>query len=91
LPDQLPASLLGRRPDVVAARLQAQALESRVASQQAEFYPDVNLSAFVGVQSLGLDMLTEAAPASPAWARPSACRSSMAAVCARNWVPRVPV
>lgn len=58
LPEQLPAHLLGRRPDVVAARLQAQALESRVASQQAEFYPDVNLSAFVGVQSLGLDMLT---------------------------------
>lgn len=59
LPEQLPAHLLGRRPDVVAARLQAQALESRVASQQAEFYPDVNLSAFVGVQSLGLDMLTK--------------------------------
>lgn len=59
LPEQLPASLLGRRPDVVAARLQAQALESRVASKQAEFYPDVNLAAFVGVQSLGVDMLTK--------------------------------
>lgn len=59
LPDQLPASLLGRRPDVVAARLQAQALESRVAAKQAEFYPDVNLAAFVGVQSLGLDMLAK--------------------------------
>ncbi|RGE46752.1 multidrug transporter [Comamonas testosteroni] len=59
LPEQLPANLLGRRPDVVAARLQAQALESQVASKQAEFYPDVNLSAFVGVQSLGLNMLTK--------------------------------
>ena len=59
LPEQLPVNLLGRRPDVVAARLQAQALESRVASQQAEFYPDVNLSAFIGVQSLGLDMLAK--------------------------------
>ena len=59
LPSNLPANLLGRRPDVVAARLQAQALESRVAAKQAEFYPDVNLSAFVGVQSLGLDMLTK--------------------------------
>ena len=57
LPENLPANLLGRRPDVVAARLQAQALESRVASKQAEFYPDVNLAAFVGVQSLGIDML----------------------------------
>ena len=44
---------------MVAARLQAQSLESRVAAQQAEFYPDVNLSAFIGVQSLGLDMLTK--------------------------------
>jgi len=59
LPGNLPANLLGRRPDVVAARLQAQALESRVAAKQAEFYPDVNLSAFIGVQSLGLDMLTK--------------------------------
>ena len=59
LPEQLSANLLGRRPDVVAARLQAQALESRVAAQQAEFYPDVNLSAFIGVQSLGLDMLAK--------------------------------
>ena len=59
LPDNLPANLLGRRPDVVAARLQAQALESRVAAKQAEFYPDVNLTAFIGVQSLGVDLLTK--------------------------------
>ncbi|MGE8397433.1 MAG: efflux transporter outer membrane subunit, partial [Comamonas sp.] len=59
LPENLPANLLGRRPDVVAARLQAQALESRVAAKQAEFYPDVNLTAFVGVQSLGLDLFTK--------------------------------
>ena len=59
LPENLPANLLGRRPDVVAARLQAQALESRVAAKQAEFYPDINLTAYVGVQSLGLDLLTK--------------------------------
>ena len=57
LPENLPASLLGRRPDVVAARLQAEALRSRVDAKEAEFYPDVNLSAFFGLQSLGLDML----------------------------------
>ena len=57
LPDNLPASLLGRRPDVVAARLQAQALQARVAAKQAQFYPDVNLAAVVGVQAMGLDML----------------------------------
>jgi NodT family efflux transporter outer membrane factor (OMF) lipoprotein len=63
LPPQLGAALLGRRPDVVAARLQAQALDSRIAQKKAEFYPDINLSAFVGVQALGLDMLTRSGSA----------------------------
>lgn len=57
LPDALPAELLGRRPDVVAARRMAQAQASRIGQKEAEFYPNVNLSAFIGVQSLGLDML----------------------------------
>lgn len=47
----------GRRPDVVAARLQAQALQARVAAKQAQFYPDVNLAAVVDMQAMGLDML----------------------------------
>lgn len=58
LPEALPANLLGRRPDVVAARWAVQAMESRVDSQQAAFYPNVNLRAMVGLQSLGLDMLS---------------------------------
>ncbi len=57
LPNQLSVDLLGRRPDVVAARLIVQAHSSRIEQKQAEFYPNVNLSAFIGVQSLGLDML----------------------------------
>lgn len=56
LPRELSADLLGRRPDVVAARLRAQALGGRIA--QAEFYPG-DLSALVGVQSLGLNMLAK--------------------------------
>jgi NodT family efflux transporter outer membrane factor (OMF) lipoprotein len=60
LPPALSAELLGRRPDVVAARLMAQAQASRVDAQQAEFYPNVNLSAMVGAQALGLGMLTKA-------------------------------
>ena len=59
LPTELSADLLGRRPDVVAARLRAQALGSRIAQKKAEFYPNVNLSALVGVQSLGLNMLAQ--------------------------------
>lgn len=57
LPAQLALDLLGRRPDVIATRLQAQAQASRIEQKSAEFYPNVNLSAFVGVQSLGLDLL----------------------------------
>ncbi len=59
LPPRLSAQLLGRRPDIVAARLRAEAAAERIAQARAAFYPDVNLFAFAGVQSLGLDMLTK--------------------------------
>jgi NodT family efflux transporter outer membrane factor (OMF) lipoprotein len=59
LPAQLSAELLGRRPDLAAARLRAEAAAKRIDQAEAAFYPDVNLLAFVGVQSLGLDMLTK--------------------------------
>ncbi|PJI99123.1 NodT family efflux transporter outer membrane factor (OMF) lipoprotein [Acidovorax sp. 69] len=59
LPAELSADLLGRRPDVVAARWRAEAQSRRIDQQKAEFYPNVNLSALVGVQSLGLDILTK--------------------------------
>jgi len=57
LPPQLAADLLGRRPDIGAARLRAQAAAQRIDAARAAFYPNVNLLAFVGVQSLGLDVL----------------------------------
>ena len=57
VPAELPISLLGRRPDVVAARLLAQASASEVSAAKAEFYPDVNLSAFAGFWSLGMGEL----------------------------------
>jgi len=60
LPANLPAGLVGRRPDVVAARLTAEAASHRVAAAKADFYPDVNLIALVGQSSLGLRMLTSA-------------------------------
>ena len=59
LPDTLAANLLGRRPDLVAARLRAEAAASRVGQARAAFYPNVNLNAFIGVQSLSLDLLTK--------------------------------
>jgi NodT family efflux transporter outer membrane factor (OMF) lipoprotein len=65
LPSRVPADLLGRRPDVVASRLRAQAASRDVASQKAEFYPDVNLSALVGLQSIPLSKLLDPASAVP--------------------------
>lgn len=57
LPARFTLELLGRRPDVVAARLRAEAAAKRIDVAQAEFYPNVNLAAYVGVQSLGVDKL----------------------------------
>lgn len=59
LPAELATNLLGRRPDIIAARLQAETQLSRVDQKKAEFYPNVNLVAFLGVQSLGLNMLSK--------------------------------
>jgi NodT family efflux transporter outer membrane factor (OMF) lipoprotein len=53
LPSSLPAELLGRRPDLVAQRWRVEAAQKDIASAKAEFYPNVNLAAFIGVQSLG--------------------------------------
>jgi NodT family efflux transporter outer membrane factor (OMF) lipoprotein len=60
LPKSVEANLLGRRPDIVAARLRAQAAAKRIDVAQAEFYPNVNLNAFFGAQSLGVGNLLKA-------------------------------
>jgi NodT family efflux transporter outer membrane factor (OMF) lipoprotein len=49
--------LIGRRPDMVAARLRAEAAAKRIKVAKADFYPNINLSAVVGLQSLGLGQL----------------------------------
>ena len=59
LPENLPAQLVGRRPDVTAARLTAEAAAKRIKAARADFYPNVNLMAIVGYQSLGLSLLTK--------------------------------
>lgn len=57
LPENLPANLIGRRPDVVAAKWRAEAATSRTKQAKAAFYPDINLTGFIGYQSLYLDKL----------------------------------
>ncbi len=59
LPPNLQADLLGRRPDLQAARLRAEAAAKRIDVARAGFYPNLNLAAFIGVQSLGLNNLTK--------------------------------
>ncbi|KQR43138.1 hypothetical protein ASF94_10760 [Acidovorax sp. Leaf160] len=60
MPAQLPADLLGRRPDVAAARWRVEASAQNVAVARAQFYPNVNLTAFVGLSSIGLDRFVQA-------------------------------
>jgi NodT family efflux transporter outer membrane factor (OMF) lipoprotein len=60
LPSALPVDLLGRRPDVVAARWRVEAAARGVAASEAAFYPNVNLVAFVGLQAVGLSKLFDA-------------------------------
>ena len=59
LPANLALDLVGRRPDIVAARLRTEAAAKRIDQQKAGFYPSINLLAFVGVQSLGIDKLSK--------------------------------
>lgn len=63
LREAVPADLLGRRADLVAQRWRVEAALGEVAAARAQFYPNVNLVAFVGLSSLGLDSLLRAGSA----------------------------
>jgi NodT family efflux transporter outer membrane factor (OMF) lipoprotein len=56
-PESLALDLLGRRPDLASARLRAEAAAARIKMARADFYPNINLSAVAGLQSIGLDKL----------------------------------
>ena len=57
LPEALPADLLGRRPDVLAARDRIEAGRAGQAAAKAAFYPDINLAAFASTSAVGFDNL----------------------------------
>jgi len=59
LPTNAGIDLVGRRPDLVAARLRAEAADQRIKVAKADFYPNLNLTALVGLQSLGLGTLLD--------------------------------
>ena len=60
VPEALGADLLGRRPDVVAARWRVEAATQGVKVARTEFYPNINIGAFIGLNALGLDNLFNA-------------------------------
>ncbi len=59
LPAAVPADLLGRRADISAARWRVEAASSDAKSAKAQFYPNINLTAFIGLSSIGLDQLVK--------------------------------
>ncbi len=57
LPRSLSMDLVGRRPDIVAARLRAEAAASRVDVAHAAYYPNIDLTGYLGVQSIDIKSL----------------------------------
>jgi NodT family efflux transporter outer membrane factor (OMF) lipoprotein len=58
LPADVRVALVGRRPDLTAARLRAEAASQLIKTAKADFYPNIKLSAYFGLQSLGLNAFT---------------------------------
>ena len=54
LPAKLAVDLVGRRPDIVAARLGAEAAAARIEVANANFYPNVDLVGSLGYQSFDI-------------------------------------
>ncbi len=59
LPDHLALDLISRRADIAAARDRVQASLTEVEAARAAFYPDINLSAVLGLSTLQLSKLFE--------------------------------
>ena len=54
VPERIPAELLGHRADVVAARWRVESELKGVQVARADFYPNLNLTAFAGFESITL-------------------------------------
>jgi NodT family efflux transporter outer membrane factor (OMF) lipoprotein len=72
LPERIDLDLIGRRPDVVAARWRAEAASQGIRHAKAAFYPNINIMAFAGHINLGspIDMTLNTANIGPALSLP---------------------
>jgi NodT family efflux transporter outer membrane factor (OMF) lipoprotein len=57
VPPQAGIDLIGRRPELAAARLRAEAAADRIKVARADFYPNISLSVVAGFQALGFGRL----------------------------------
>ncbi|WP_432377255.1 efflux transporter outer membrane subunit [Duganella sp. P38] len=61
LPARLGIELLARRPDLQAARWKLEASLGKIQAAEAAFYPDLNLTGSIGLDTIKLDKLLQAA------------------------------
>jgi NodT family efflux transporter outer membrane factor (OMF) lipoprotein len=61
VPSEVPAELIGRRPDIVAQRWRVEAAGKEISNAKSQFYPNISLTAFIGLQSLGFPNFNDAA------------------------------
>ncbi|MBA3940017.1 MAG: multidrug transporter [Sphingopyxis sp.] len=59
VPSNASIDLVGRRPDIAAALAAVDAQSSRIKAARAAFYPNINLSGLIGLQSLGIGNLAQ--------------------------------
>ncbi|HET6942498.1 MAG TPA: efflux transporter outer membrane subunit [Sphingomicrobium sp.] len=57
LPENASIDLVGRRPDIAAARMRLEGAAERIKEARAAFYPNISISALAGFSSLGLGSL----------------------------------
>jgi NodT family efflux transporter outer membrane factor (OMF) lipoprotein len=65
LPAQVPMNLLGQRADVMALRWRAEAAGAQSDAARTLFYPNLNISAYIGLNAIGLQRLFD--PGTEQW------------------------